>query len=187
MHLRPATRKDSKTIARFLFMAMESIVYQFIQAADEQKALKFLQHFTAQTDNQYSWQNCFIGEVDGEILAVANVYNGADLLKLRQPVVEFVRNHFNPSFNPEPETQAGEMYLDCFAVEKNYRGQGFGTTLVKFLVEEFVGKQGKTLGLLVEKDNQNAKKLYQKMGFKFVNNQQLMSKLLEHWQVFQIR
>ncbi len=187
MHLRPATPLDSQTITQFLFMAMEDIVYQFIEATDEQKALNFLQHFTAQTDNQYSWQNCFIGEFDGEILAVANVYNGADLPRLRQPVIEFVRNHFNPSFNPESETQAGELYLDCFAVAENSRGQGFGTTLLNFLVEEFVEKRGQTLGLLVEKDNLNAKNLYQKMGFKFVNNQKLMGKLLEHWQVYQAK
>lgn len=183
MQTRPTKPSDSKTIARFLFMAMEDIVYQFIRSKDEELALKFLNHFTAKTDNQYSWENCFIGEVNGEIIAVANVYDGADLQRLRQPVVDFVRTNFNPTFNPEPETQSGEIYLDCFAVETQFRGKGFGSQLLSFLIEEFVEKRKQVLGLLVEKENFNAKKLYEKMGFRFVNDQKLMSKTLEHWQV----
>lgn len=183
MHLRPATSQDFKTIAQFLFMAMEDIVYQFIGEKSEEKAINFLQHFTAKTDNQYSWKNCFIGEIEGEIIAVANVYDGAALVKLRQPIIDFVKANYNPNFNPEPETQAGEMYLDCFAVSPKYRGMGFGSEMLKFLIEEFVEKQNQTLGLLVEKENTNAKKLYSKMGFSHKSHKPLMGKMLEHWQV----
>jgi ribosomal protein S18 acetylase RimI-like enzyme len=183
VQIRPATQKDSKTIAYFLFIAMENIVYQFIKIEDKEQALNFLYHFTAKTTNQYSWQNCFIGEINDEVIAVANVYNGANLQLLRQPIIEFIRSNFNPTFDPESETQAGEMYLDCFAVDSNYRGQGFGSKLLEFLIEEFVGKKSQVFGLLVEKENFNAKKLYKKTGFKFVNDQLLMGKVLEHWQV----
>ena len=164
-------------------MAMEDIVYQFIGRKDEEMALDFLGHFTTKTDNQYSWQNCFVGEVNGEIISVANVYDGADLHRLRQPVIEFVRDNYNPDFNPEPETQPGEMYLDCFAVKPSHRGRGFGTELFSFLVSEFVINRKQTLGLLVDKDNHNAQKLYKKMGFTYVNDHKLMDKNLEHWQV----
>ncbi len=183
MHIHPATSQDCETIAHFLFTAMEDIVYQFIGEKDEEKAISFLQHFTAKTDNQYSWENCFIGEIEGEIIAVANVYNGADLLKLRQPIIDYVKSNYNPTFNPEPETQTGEIYLDCLAVDSKFRGQGFGSQLLKFLIAEFVEKQHQTLGLLVEKDNFNAKKVYQKMGFSHMSQKPLMGKILEHWQV----
>jgi ribosomal protein S18 acetylase RimI-like enzyme len=183
VQIRPATQKDSKIIAQFLFMAMEDIVYQFIKIEDKERALNFLHHFSAKTNNQYSWQNCFIGDIDDKVIAVANVYNGASLQLLRQPIIEFVRSNFNPTFDPEPETQAGEIYLDCFAVDRHYRGQGFGLKLLEFLIEEFVEKKNQVFGLLVEKENFNAKKLYQKMGLEYVNEQTLMGKKLEHWQV----
>jgi ribosomal protein S18 acetylase RimI-like enzyme len=168
--IQKATSKDAQTIAYFLFMAMEEIVYQFIGKKDKEMALKFLNHFTVKSDNQYSWQNCFIGKIDDEIITVANVYDGADLLRLRQQVIDFVKTNFNSKFNPESETQSGEMYLDCFAVSPNHRGQGFGSKLLTFLVEEFAGKQKQVLGLLVEKENFNAKKLYQKVGFTYVRD-----------------
>lgn len=183
MQIRPATQKDSKTIAQFLFMAMEDIIYQFIKIEDKERALNFLHHFTAKTNNQYSWQNCFIGNIDDKVIAVANVYNGANLQLLRLPVIEFTKSNFNPTFDPEPETQAGEIYLDCFAVDRHYRGQGFGSKLLEFLIEEFTEKKNQVFGLLVEKENFNAKKLYKKMGFKFVDDKRLMGKILEHWQV----
>lgn len=183
MYLRPATPTDSKIIARYLFMAMEEIIYQFIGRNNEEMALKFLNHFTAKTDNQYSWQNCFVGEIEGEIVAVANVYDGADLQRLRQPIIDFIRGDYNPTFDPEPETQVGEMYLDCLAVSAAYRGQGFGAKVLKFLIEEFVENQNQVLGLLVEKEKINAKRLYEKAGFIYKNDKNLMDAPLEHWQV----
>lgn len=42
--IQKATSKDAQTIAYFLFMAMEEIVYQFIGKKDKEMALKFLNH-----------------------------------------------------------------------------------------------------------------------------------------------
>ena len=180
---RKASKNDAIAIADYLFLAMEEIVYEFIGEKNTQQAKDFLVQFTSQSDNQYSYQNCWFAEFENEIIGCACLYNGADLLKLRQPVVAFVQNKYNANFNPELETQAGEVYLDCISVHPKTQGKGFGSQFLNFLINHYVYQQNKTIGLLVYDDNPKAKKLYLNLGFKSVGKKTLVGKSLEHLQI----
>jgi ribosomal protein S18 acetylase RimI-like enzyme len=183
MVIRKATSGDSKIIAACLFLAMEDIVYQFIGEEDPEKALEFMLHFVERETNQYSYQNCWVAEEDKKVVAAVNLYDGARLGELRQPVVEYVRGKCSKEFNPEDETQAGEYYIDSFGVNPNRQGKGIGTKLLQFVIDEYVNKQGQTLGLLVDEVNLNAKKLYLKLGFKSAGRRVLFGKNMEHLQI----
>jgi ribosomal protein S18 acetylase RimI-like enzyme len=54
--------------------------------------------------------------------------------------------------------------------------------MFQFLIDEYVHKRDKTLGLLVDKDNPDAKKLYLKLGFEIVGEKTLVGKNMEHLQ-----
>jgi len=54
---------------------------------------------------------------------------------------------------------------------------------LQFLIDEYVYKSNETLGLLVDKDNPAAKKLYLKLGFEFVGNKTFAGKQMEHLQL----
>ena len=115
--------------------------------AKEAKA--FLVHFAAEDNNQYSYQNCWVAEKENTIIAAANIYDGARLEELRLPVLEYLKNEFGNDINPEDETQEGEYYIDSIGVKPGYRGQGIGSQLLQFLVDEYSGRRGERLGLLV--------------------------------------
>ena len=181
--IRKATIDDAAHIATFLFLAMEDIVYKFIGAKDADKALAFFLYFTHKEDNQYSYTKCFVAELDGHVVAAANVYNGADLHQLREPVVQYIHSHYNPAFQPEDETQAGEYYLDCLAVHPQHHGKGYGSAMLRFLIQEYVVKHQQPIGLLVDEDNPNAKRLYIKMGFVSDGVKLLFGKQMEHLQI----
>jgi ribosomal protein S18 acetylase RimI-like enzyme len=68
------------------------------------------------------------------------------------------------------------------AVSPHQQGKGIGSKLFDFLIGEYVYKQNETLGLLVDKDNPNAKKLYLKLGFEVVSEKTLAGKEMEHLQ-----
>jgi len=182
MLIRKATLKDSENIATLLLLTMEDIIFNFINQNDYDTARGFLMHFVKQENNQYSYQNCFVAEEDNQIIAAVNLYNGSRLIELRNPIIEYVRLHFNPNFNPEDETQSGEIYIDSLGVDPNQQGKGIGTTILRFLVDELVTQNQETLGLLVEEANPQAKKLYLKLGFKPVGKKTLAGKSLEHLQ-----
>jgi ribosomal protein S18 acetylase RimI-like enzyme len=183
MTIRKATLEDSPSIATYLLLAMEEIVYQFICEENYTKAQAFLLHFVAIENNQYSYQNCFVVEQDNEIVAAVNVYDGAQLGTLRAPVIDYVRTHFNTDFNPEDETQPGEYYIDTLGVDPKCQGKGIGSALLQFLIEHYVHQKKQPLGLLVEESKPAAKKLYLKLGFKAIGEKTLVGKKMEHLQI----
>jgi len=148
----------------------------------KEKAMQFLTNLIRKEDNQYSYENCWIGEVENHVVAVAVVYDGKKLPELRKPIAEEIKSMFEKDFHPENETQAGEFYIDSFAVNPHFQGKGLGSKLFQFLIDEYVFKRNETLGLLVDRDNPNAKKLYLRLGFEIVGEQTLAGKKMEHLQ-----
>ena len=182
MIIRKATINDSEFIATLLLSAMEDVIYKFISKNDYNIANEFLFYFAEKENNQYSYQNCYVVEEMKEVIAAVNIYYGGKLIELRAPVIQYVKTHFNPEFNPEDETQLGEYYIDSLGVSSKQQGKGIGSKILQFLIDEYVVKNKKTLGLLVDDDNPNAKKLYLKLGFKAVGNKVLAGKSMEHLQ-----
>jgi ribosomal protein S18 acetylase RimI-like enzyme len=183
MIIRKATTKDSQEIAFCMLLAMEDIVYKFIGENSTEKALTFLESLIIQKSNQYSYENCWVIENDNKTIAAANIYDGADLKKLREPVAALIKTMFYKELTYEYETQSGEYYIDCIGVNPSYQGKGVGSKILKFLIDEYVYKKNETLGLLVDKENPNAKKLYLKLGFKVIGNKILAGKEMEHLQI----
>ncbi len=170
-------------IASHLFLAMEEIVYQFIGTQDPEKAIAFLLHFAASDNNQYSYQNCWVAEEDGEVMAALVLYIGSHLSALRQPVIDYLETEFSRCIKPEDETREGEYYIDSLGVQPDKQGKGIGTKLLQFVIDEYVNKQHQTLGLLVDEQNAKAKRLYLKLGFKMVDRKVLFGKQMEHLQI----
>jgi len=182
MLIRKAKAEESKIIASYIMLAMDDIIYRFIGEESFEKATNFLNCLIQEKVNQYSYENCWVAESESEIVAAAIVYDGARFKELRKPVVNTIKAMFNRDFHPEEETQAGEYYIDCLGVNSNQQGKGIGTKMFQFLINEFVHKRGKTLGLLVDKKNPKAKQLYLKLGFEIVDEKILVGKDMEHLQ-----
>ena len=183
MIFRKAESNEAEKISPFLMLAMKDIVYRFIGEESEVKAQQFLTDLIAQKANQYSHENCWIVELNDEIAAVAVVYDGAMLHELRMPVASYIKAQFDRDFTPEDETQSGEYYIDCISVIPRHQGKGIGSQLLQFLIDEYVNKCRITLGLLVDKDNPSARKLYFKMGFEVAGTKILTGKTMDHLQI----
>lgn len=183
MIIRKANKEDADRIATYLLLAMVDIVYKFIGVEDYSRAKGVLAYFAEQACNQYSYQNCWVAEEGGEVLAAANIFDGARLGELRRPIVQYLKAQCNRDFNPEDETQSGEYYIDTLGVHPSHQGKGIGSKMLRFLIEEYVNKQHQTLGLLVDEDNPAAKKLYLKLGFRPVGKKALFGKAMEHLQI----
>ncbi len=182
MIVRKATQDDAQDVASLILLAMRDIVYRFIGDESDKKANAFMKRLVGSVGNQYSWENCWVMVIDEEIVAAACVYNGADLYRLRLPVLNELKRMFDSGFVPEDETQEGEYYIDSIGVAPYHQGKGIGSKLVRFLIGEYVTKQKYVLGLLVDQDNPDAKKLYLRLGFETVGGKMLTAKPMEHMQ-----
>lgn len=183
MIIRPANSTDAAAIAPLLLVAMEDVFYEFIGTDSYEIAKTFLTSLIQQKENQYSYENCHVVEIENQITGVACVYDGGQLTQLRNPVKLAILKEFEREFSPEDETEAGEFYIDCVGIHPNYQGRGIGSQLFNFLMEEYVGQRKENLGLLVDIDNPKAKKLYQRLGFKTIGKKKLAGMSFDHMQM----
>lgn len=183
MIIRKALIKDSESIASLLMLATGEVIYKFIGERNFLKAKDFLFQFVKSENNQYSFQNCYVVENEGEILGALLGYDGAKLQEFRKPVLEYIHQHFNPNLRVEDETQEGEFYIDSIAVLPNQQGKGIGAKLIQHVLKEKSYGNGQTIGLLVDKANPGAKRLYLKLGFEIVGEKNLLGIDLEHLQL----
>lgn len=180
--IRRAVPEDSHQVASLIALAMHDIILRFIGEDSEAKAQQLLYRLVSKKGNQYSFENCWVAEIEKEVVAAACIYDGAKLKVLRKPVAEEIAGMFGRNFNPEDETQAGEFYIDSVGVMPSHQGMGIGTKIFEFLIEEYVYTRKKVIGLLVDKENPDAKRLYLKLGFKYSGDKNLAGKQMEHFQ-----
>lgn len=183
MIIRKARVGDSEAITTLLMLATGEVIYRFIGEKNFQKATDFLNHFVKNRNNQYSFQNCYVAEEDGGIVGAVLAYDGARLQELRMPVLEYIHQHFDPKLSVEDETQVGEFYIDSLAVLPNQQGKGIGAKLLQYVINEQATQSGRTIGLLVDKANPGAKRLYLNLGFEPVGEKKLLGISLEHLQL----
>lgn len=183
MIIRKALIEDSESIASILMLATGKVIFKFIGEQNFQKAEEFLLRFVRSENNQYSFQNCYVIEYKKGVIGALLGYDGENLNELRKPVLQYIHQYFDPDLTVEDETQAGEFYIDSFAVLPNYQGNGLGARLIQSVINEQVQEKGKIVGLLVDKANPEAKKLYLKLGFEVVGEKSLLGISMEHMQL----
>ena len=182
LNFRKATKQDASSVAKLMMLAMDKIVFDFIGEKNNEKGTLFLENLIQQENNQYSYQNTIVVEYNNQIAGCTTFYDGVKLEELRKPVLDILKSSYNQVINPQDETQAGEIYIDTIAVSPGFQGQGIGSKILDYLIEEIAIKQNNVLGLLVDFDNPNAKKLYERKGFKVVGEKMLMNENHEHMQ-----
>lgn len=183
MLIRKAVPADAACIAEYLFKAMEEITCNFAGRDKIAEIKMLLTQLAGQPANQYSYEFTWVAEEDGRIVGSATIYNGARLHELREPVAKLVEAIFHKEFLPGDETGPGEWYLDCIGVSSAMQGRGVGSGLLDFLIENYVKGQKQTIGLLVDKTNPDAKRLYLRKGFKIVGEKLFAGKLMEHLRI----
>ena len=136
------------------------------------------------TDSQYSYLNTLVAlNAQRDVVGVCTSYDGAHLHQLRVAFVQGCLECFNRDFgNMDDETEAGELYVDSLAVDVRYRGKGIAKTLLKATIEKAKQLQLPAVGLLVDKGNPKAERLYASVGFQYVDDNQWGGHPMRHLQ-----
>ena len=87
-----------------------------------------------------------------------------------------------PDLFPDSETFAGEWYLDSIVTKQSARGKGVAHQLLQALPTLATAAGETVIGLNCEKDNLQAKKLYEKVGFRTVSERILSGHVYDHMQ-----
>lgn len=170
MEIQPARKFQSLAIARLIMMAMSDDCCRFFIGPNNtlDDFEKVMTSLVLADHSQYSYTNTLvaIGE-DGGLCGACVSYDGAMLHELRQPFINAAKEHFGRDFSGmSDETQAGELYIDSLAVYEWSRGKGVATELLNAAKDKARSLGLPAVGLLVDKGNRKAERLYKKVGFK---------------------
>ncbi len=174
MRILAANKTQCKYIARLIMQAMNyDCCLYFVGAGHTLDEFERTMTALVQSDtSQYSYLNTIVAlNEDGEVCGICVSYDGGRLHELRKAFVEAMKDNFGRDFScMDDEASAGELYVDSLAVREDYRGRGIATALLKAVIEKGAVMGMSAVGLLVDKANPNAERLYHRVGFEYVED-----------------
>lgn len=185
MKIIPARQEDARLIGASVVDAIGAEIAASLagEAHTVGEVIDMFASLAARDDSQYSYRNTLvaIGD-DGIPVGVCVAYDGALLHSLRRPFFEAVTGMLGQHLEGvEDECVPEEFYLDTLAVLPAYRGRGIAGELLKAMIER-ARECGKPAGLLVDKDNPRARRLYERVGFVQVDERPFVHVLMDHMQ-----
>ena len=183
--IREAKPEDALVISRVIQMAMHTEGCLALAGSEERFPLldKTFTILAARPDSQYSYRNNIVAEDGGGTIAGAIVsYDGAFLHPLRRAFVEVANEVLDSKFVEEEmdlETSDDEIYLDSLAVFPEYQGKGLAKRLIAAALERHAGSV-KPFGLLCAPGNNDAYRLYERLGFREIGLRPFAGILMHH-------
>ncbi len=186
MEIQNAEKFQSLSIARLIMQAMNYDCCRYFTGPDHtlDEFERLMTKLVLDDSSQYSYRNTLVAlNGIGGLCGMCVSYNGALLHKLREPFVSGVKECFGTDLSGMgDETSAGELYIDSIAVPEDCRGKGVATALLNATIDKATAMGINTVGLLVDKANPKAEKLYNKVGFRFVNDTEWGGHKMKHLQ-----
>lgn len=156
IEIRDARREDARFVAWTVLTALDmetDNLDKFVASCSE-------------ADTMYSWKHAIMAVVDGVPAGCLIAYEGRHYLTLRQRTWGSLWDNVDSELlsRVEPETAAGEYYLDSMAILPEYRGRGIG----RLLMTHAFGK-GREAGcacstLLVSQEKPKLEAYYRSVG-----------------------
>jgi len=177
--IRPATAADARDLAPLIILALGHIASLFAKSDNPKDAIPLMEQFIGAKGNQYSYENTLVYEDENGVIGSIVGYDGARLHELRAPVLKVLRES-SPDFSPGDETEAGEFYIDCVNVDPAHQGKGIGKKLLNAFCELAAAKQFNRVGLIVDHVNPDARKIYEKVGFRVAGEKDFLGHTYDH-------
>jgi ribosomal protein S18 acetylase RimI-like enzyme len=173
LRLRPARKDDAEALARLIDIAGEGFgMYLWSQAAKPgETALEIGKRRAQREEGGFSYRHATIAEVDRRVAGLLLGY------RLPEPYVLGDISALPEMVRPLVELEAeapGTWYVNALAAFPEYRGQGIGTRLLKEAELLAIEAGAPGLSLIVADQNEGAKRLYSRMGYRAVARRRLV-------------
>lgn len=174
MKILTAERQQAPEIASLIMTAMTDECCLYFAGSDHSldDFRRMMTRLAERDDSQYSYRNTLIAiDDEGNITGAIVAYDGARLHELREAFVSSAKECFGRDFSQmDDETQEGEIYIDSLAVFPAYRSRGIATALLRALISKAEEEGHHAVGLLVDKGNPSAERLYRSVGFRYAGD-----------------
>jgi len=184
--IRPATPADADRVVPLIVQALVPGAFQLTGSGDEREAYPVVRFFFLQEINRHSYRNALVYEDDGlGVVGAIVFYNGDEEALMAQPINDFLNAYYlhdEAQYLFEAESMPGEFYIDTVSVRKDCQGRRIGQQLIEAACVAAKARGAGKMGLIVDHENPQAKKLYERIGFVTVGQKQLWGHEYDHMQ-----
>lgn len=179
MQIRRGTPEDTGDWVSMLYSAGPGI-YEFIYADRRRSAKQYIAYEYRSGMGFCGCRNVTVMAIGREVIATGCVYDGRtywrlmagsglNMLRYFGPIDMWpavLRSHHMDSVMRAPKRD--ELYLANFGVAPEHRGRGIGTRMLRHWLSGAVERGYRSMVLDVDDDNEEAQKLYLRLGFRIV-------------------
>ncbi|WP_234987940.1 GNAT family N-acetyltransferase [Carnobacterium iners] len=179
-----AEKKDIKELCDLIWIVLKDMELPILNELPEESLKKLMQEAMLNEHYRYGYRNGIVCVRDNQLAGVCFGYKGELEPIIDQPLIKIMEelNFKTRLLFTDEETQSGEWYLDTLVTAPNFRRQGVALELLSAL-PDFVKKQGETIiSLNCDQDNESAKQLYEKMGYRKVGERTIIEHRYSHMQ-----
>lgn len=179
--IRKARKEDMESVVSLLLIILKDMELPFLQKHGEAKTLEALRQGYQAEGFRYYYERGIVYEDDGEVVGILFGYFDKDEAKIDEPLEKILaglRINSQEKMFEDKEAGVNEWYLDSISVRKDQRGNGIGGQLIDSIPEMF--PDVRRIGLNVDKENPEAKKLYMKKGFTTDSEKTISGHLYDH-------
>ena len=185
--IRPAKLADAQQAIPILMQIIHDMEIPVVKSVGEDKIQDLLIDAFAAPDYRYGYPQMlvYVDEQTDKVLGICVGYPAAKEANIDDGLRPYLANHGLPAdfaMFSDVEAQPGEWYLDSFAVAPAYQNKGIGTKTMEHFIEVMRDRGEKILSLNVDVNNEPAKHVYTKTGFKKVGQLYIGSHLYDHMQ-----
>ncbi|MES9684473.1 GNAT family N-acetyltransferase [Bacillus sp. AFS001701] len=166
--IRIAKKEDAKQIVPLIVQAIEDIVFMLTGTSSYEQATPILEYYVQSEQNRLSYHNCLVKEIEGKVVGVIIAYHSLELSVLDREMLEIISRNLNiQDVKVDKEADDEDFYIDTLSVNPDYQGKGIGTELLEGLLSFAKNKGIARVSLNVDQDKPSARRLYEKVGFKY--------------------
>jgi GNAT superfamily N-acetyltransferase len=175
-------KNDAENCAKLMYMAGPN-VYRYLFGLDEPGTIELLAAYFNVPETPYAKEKIIMFEDENTTMGFIQVFPVRDVNALEWNFIKkLMWNKFRIAVRyiyrgsrllRDPRLLNDELYISCLAVFPAYRGRGIATTLLKWAEQEAQRKGLNRVSLFVEIDNDRAKRLYEKFGFRETKRKKL--------------
>jgi len=163
--IRQAQPQDANAVVPLIIDAIGEIANRLTGEQTASMVKQELTELFKREDNRHSYLNTFVAVENEQILGILVYYNGEQAIAMDANLVTWLKEKNAPSITIDKEAHDDEYYIDTVCVAPEARGKGIGTLLIQFAIDQTKERGFTKLSLNVETQKEDARRLYERMGF----------------------
>ncbi|MGB7292510.1 MAG: GNAT family N-acetyltransferase [Thermodesulfobacteriota bacterium] len=178
IRFRPARKEESRIIAELFSISSDGVADYTWSTLTEpgDDILDVGERRYSREDTQFSYQNCTIAEIAGDILGMIAAF------PMETEDSNYREKDIDPILAPYTKLeQLNSYYIAGMAVFPEHRGKGIGSKFLEIAEQQAKGLGLNQISLIVFEENRGAKRLYDRHGYYEIAREKVVPHELIHY------